>query len=434
MTFREVNSSTGGQDVAARAAVEGQNSLRAFPTTLPRAPTESVAITLWNPDNPCRQSKVWTPPQALLPGEPAALLAVKPETSVPGSSSLKVRPAAMVSPPATLPETIDMIPVSNRLFKDEGQTAGGDAPPMPPPLGGASPSSSPQPAPPSSTEKLGEEPPSYNLEFLRQQTVLLKPCQWQLDVGISYLYDNHPYPALTPLAELADARIRQRMLTVPLELRYGLFENVQLFANAPLGWTNQEISYLGADEFSNDGGIGDTNLGVSILLHKSCGVSCSPDVIATLGITAPTGPGNALLGLFETPGATFGQGYWTANWSFLFIHQYDPVIMFYGFGGRHFFTRQIDDVDAKPGDQYVYQMGFGFAVNERITLSTAFVGYYVTEARLAGAVLPGTIIEPMFLRCAATIMRPNRRILEPYVEFGLTDDAPDAHVGVTWTF
>jgi len=48
-------------------------------------------------------------------------------------------------------------------------------------------------------------------------------------------------------------------------------------------------------------------------------------------------------------------------------------------------------------------MGVGFAVNERITLSTAFVGSYVSEWRLDGQRLPGTVMEPLYLRFAVTM-------------------------------
>ncbi len=337
-----------------------------------------------------------------------------------------------------------MYPVSNQLFKDNVEPAPKPEStlvsdlPTPPSINGASaPQTGAATKPP---EKLGEEPRNYNLDFLRRQSVLLRPCEWQLDVGVSYLYDEHFYtdivlPDIVPL----DIRARRRLLTMPLEFRYGLRENVQLFANTQFGWANTEYSYIGADAFYNEGGIGDTNVGASILVHKSNGQSYSPDIVATFGLTAPTGKGTALMGILQSPEMTLGQGFWGAYWNLIFIHQCDPVILFYGFGSRHYLARDIEDIHGqmitgKPGDQYTYQMGVGFAMNERITLSTAFFGSYITEPLVEGEVLPGAILEPLYLRFAVTIARPPKRIIEPFVELGLTDDAPNARVGITWTF
>src|SRR3972149_5736182 len=125
----------------------------------------------------------------------------------------------------------------------------------------------------------------------------------------------------------------------------------------PVGWANTEISYLGSDEFFNDTGLGDTNAGATFLIHESNGYGYSPDIVATFGLTAPTGKGNALLGILETPETTLGQGFWAAYWNVLFIHQYDPVILFYGFGSRHYFAKDIEGISARPGDQYNYQFG-----------------------------------------------------------------------------
>jgi hypothetical protein len=310
--------------------------------------------------------------------------------------------------------------------------------PPPPSIEGAAPEpgpATPPGAPLKPDQKLGEAPADTSMEFLRQQTVLLKPGERQLDIGISYLiFDNVFSDTL-----LNQFRIRQRLLTMPLELRYGLFDRVQLFVNAPLGWANTEVSGIingeNSDEFTNIGGIGDTNAGATFHIYESNGKSCSPDILFTCGFTAPTGNSSAMIGLFQTPGITMGQGFWAAYWNMLIVHKYDPVIIFYGVGSRHCFTGETElFTSAKPGDQYSYQLGTGFAINERITLSTTFFGSYITETQVDGERVPGTILEPLNLRFATTISRPCDRIVEPFVEVGLTDDAPNARVGITWTY
>ena len=181
---------------------------------------------------------------------------------------------------------------------------------------------------------------------------------------------------------------------MPLDIRYGVTDRLQAFVNMPVGWANTEISTLGQEEFLNTGGLGDLNAGVTYQLHKSCGTSCDPDVLVTFGFTAPTGNGNFYAAIFETPELTLGQGLWAAYWNVLFVHNYDPIIIFYGFGTRHPFAREFDGVNTAPGGQYEYRAGVGFAVNEHVTLSTMLYGAYISEPYLNGVRLQATSWSP----------------------------------------
>jgi len=40
----------------------------------------------------------------------------------------------------------------------------------------------------------------------------------------------------------------------------------------------------------------------------------------------------------------------------------------------------------------------------------------------------------MSLRIAATFAKPKNRLMEPFVLFGLTNDAVESNFGITWTF
>jgi hypothetical protein len=86
----------------------------------------------------------------------------------------------------------------------------------------------------------------------------------------------------------------------------------------------------------------------------------------------------------------------------------------------------------QAGEEITYQLGVGFAVNERVTLSSALQGAFITETKIEGERIEGSILEPIRMRFAATISR-NCRIVEPFAEIAMTDDAP-SRLGVTWTF
>jgi hypothetical protein len=288
------------------------------------------------------------------------------------------------------------------------------------------------------SEKMGQAPENNSQQFLREDTILLKPGEWKLDAGLSYIIDEKPFTQLAVVQPgnsivAVNSLLHRRLLVADLDIRYGLAERVQLFAALPVGWTNTEISNLGNNAYSNDGGLGDTSLGASVLWHKGRGSIYDPDVVVTMGMTAPTSHGDLLVNLLVTPQASLGQGLWAGYWNVLFIHTYDPVIVFYGFGSRHTLASDFDGFSVRAGDQYTYRFGLGFAVNDRVTFSGTLFGSYITDVQLNNQLVPGTSLEPVYLRFAATLAQC-RRITEPFVEFGLTNDAVNARYGVTWTF
>lgn len=328
------------------------------------------------------------------------------------------------------------------------QAAGDPEPPQPPPASGEAangqPASAPtDPAAPAASSAsetpqrpIGREPVSYALQFLRAQDVLLAPGAWQFDTGLAYaLFDNDfPLPLRDPvtneIVDVVEGHARLRLLYTPLGVRYGLTRNVQLFGYLPTGWSNTQFSVVGESEERNKGGIGDLTAGASVHLLK--GEGQMPDVIANIGFTAPTGPFDVpLFGL--APGSGLGQGFWALSGQLLCIHRYDPIIVFYGGGYRHLFERELNGVLQAPGEQINYQFGVGFAVNDRVTLSTAFQGFYITDTHLDSQLIEGTNLEPMSIRFAATIAR-NCRIIEPFVIVGMTDSAPQGNCGITVTF
>jgi len=284
-------------------------------------------------------------------------------------------------------------------------------------------------------QTFGQAPTNNSLQFLRDVDVLLKPGAWQADTGFVYTHfnDDFPLPVFDPVTgeiiDVVEADLRNRLLFSPFAVRYGLTCNVQLFAALPVGYSNTQISTFGISQSEDTGGLGDLTAGASI--HLLEGEDELPDVIATVGFTAPTGDFNApIFGV--VPGSALGQGFWATNVQLLFIHRYDPVIVFYGPGYRHLFEREFNGVLFAPGEQLTYMFGVGFSVNDRVTLSTALQGFYITDSYANGQDIPGTNLEPMSLRFAATIVR-DCRIIEPFVQIGMTESAPAANFGIVFT-
>lgn len=285
----------------------------------------------------------------------------------------------------------------------------------------------------------GEAPTSDTLEFLRRQSVLLDPGDAQVDVGLVYtLFENDfPVPVTDPvsgdLVNVVDTRLRRRLLYIPGAIRYGLARRIQLFAYMPIGYTNTQTSAttVNFSAASSNAGVGDITAGGTFLLREGCG-GYSPTIVSNVGFTAPTGKfSTPLFGL--VPGSNLGQGFWAVGADALFINQYDPIVVFYGAGYRHLFHRNFGPTDYQPGEQLSYQFGLGFAVNDRVVLSTALQGLYITNVYLNDQIAKGTNIEPISLRFAATMTR-KCRIIEPFALVGMTHDAPRAQFGVIYTF
>ena len=128
-----------------------------------------------------------------------------------------------------------------------------------------------------------------------------------------------------------------------------------------------------------------------------------------------------------------GEGFWSLSWDVLFIHNYDPLVVFYGVGTRHGFERTFYGTTIRPGGEYNYFFGTGFAVNEHVTLSGTFGGAYVSQIAINGRRIEGSSLEPLSLRFAATIAR-KKKLLEPFVQFGITSDASAANFGIIQTY
>lgn len=306
------------------------------------------------------------------------------------------------------------------------------ASPLPPPMPilADTTDAEPVPAPVGEDQQYGEELEDFNVQFLRTSSVLLKPGQWQMDLGLAYAKDDYQFPITVAPSGVARANIRRRTLQVPFAVRFGLTDRIQISGSLPMGWSNREYSSLGLfDDTQSKAGIGDLTLSANYLACRGH-YGMSPDVILNLGVTMPTGDAE-----FPTTGisqASLANGVWAPSIQVLAIQRYDPIIYFYGVGYRYQAKRKFGDQSVFFGHQFTYNFGVGFAVNDRITLSAAFLGLFETETQINGLGVPGSMREPLRLRFAATTYR-NGQIVEPFAQIGMTQDAADAFIGIIWT-
>ena len=211
-------------------------------------------------------------------------------------------------------------------------------------------------------------------------------------------------------------------------MRYGYSERLQLFLNVPFGLAHQEFATAARDTVTRVFGAGDLRAGFNYLLRQEEGDS--PSVIGTFSFTAPIAADPYEL----SPGsAALGNGFWALSGSLLLVKSYDPIVVFGGAGYRHQFDRDFLGFEIDPGETIFYNFGVGFAANDYMTLSTTLLGAYQSNFKLDGVSASNSSQEPISIRLALTHTKSRCLIIEPFVRFGLTDDAANADFGIIWT-
>jgi len=283
---------------------------------------------------------------------------------------------------------------------------------------------------------LGQAPADTNYAFLRRVSPLLQEGEVQYDVGLIYSLFDNDLPFLIDLVPdpdtVVEGRLRNRQLTVPFAIRYGLSDETQFFINIPVSWAHGELSLPGFDTFAEEFGVGDITLGLTCLLNEAC--PGEPDLIGTIALTTPTG-NSVFSSTAQQPGVGVGGGHFALSGDLLAIHTVDPLVVFYGTGIRAPFADRFDGgtFNVQPGLEFNYRFGVGFAVNDKVTLSSSVIGSYITDIEINGQRLANSTLEPIVLRLATTIADGDC-IKEPFVQIGMTDDASSVTLGWIVTY
>lgn len=276
---------------------------------------------------------------------------------------------------------------------------------------------------------LGEAPQSIEDLFISQSNVLLRPGETQVDVGFVYAWQEARRVAVVPVGGGGTAivleRIRARNLLVPTNLRFGLRDDLELFLSAPFGLSHTEQSDPLRLQTEDVGGIGDVSAGLQYQLVKQS--KSRPDVTATLRLTAPTTSGASSA---MAVNSTLGRGFWSVQGELNFIKTVDPVVLFGRVGYRHEFEGRLVGLPAQTGETFNYSFGMGFAITDDLAVNAAVNGQWQGRARVGGQLIPNSSIEPISLQLSFSRRTAKLTRMQPFVELGLTDDAPDVVFGV----
>ncbi len=156
-----------------------------------------------------------------------------------------------------------------------------------------------------------------------------------------------------------------------------------------------------------------------------------PQIITTLRIKAPTGdpPKEEGLSLVPVTGPALSDCNSSKPRTRLFfsggfnIHMNSRQGTFFSDG-----THNI-----QPGETIGYNFGFGFAVNENVSLSSQVSGSYQWETHSDGTTVSGSSTEPVSLRAALTYRISKKSYIEPSVTFGFNNDTPNFIISLSGT-
>ncbi len=264
--------------------------------------------------------------------------------------------------------------------------------------------------------------------FLRESAVLLRPGQWESEVSFRYTrLQNSTIKSYVGGGVISSER---RIFESQIVFRTSPVRDVEIFVNVPVRYASQRVERVeqgGVVKYQGSGwGVGDATAGVKYhLVHEG---PATPDIILSVNGTAPTGDDPYD---FSPSAVTFGGGHWGVGAGVTAIKSFDPAVVFIGVDYAYRFPGDFLGGTVSPGGVIGYNLGTGFALNDKLSLSGQLSG----TVQAGNGTAPGGIDvrqrEQLMLRLAFTYQASQKCYLEPSISMGLTDDSPDSIVGLS---
>ena len=248
--------------------------------------------------------------------------------------------------------------------------------------------------------------------FLREQKVLIRRGEVGLELDTFYSTDTREdFVAVS--GGVAQAEVRTRVAESTLILRYGLLNDLEADVRVPFVYADQKIDLGVARLTSDDAGLGDIRAGLRYQVWRE--TAGTPDVVLSVEGKSRTGDEPLL-----------GTGHWNVGGSIALVKTLDPVVFF----GRLGYTWTLERDGRDPGDEVFYQLGIGYSLNDRVSLSTQLVGAVVSHTEIGNTTVRRSNLDILSLQLGVTVLVTKKLFVEPVVNFGLSEDAPDVIAGL----
>ncbi len=267
-----------------------------------------------------------------------------------------------------------------------------------------------------------EENKSPPLDFLTGSTVLLAPGSYELGLGFSYLQSRRNN-SLMNVGYFQRSAYSARKFGFTLTGRAGLYDKLEGWLTLPLTYTYiQEVSTNEYVRDTESWDLGDISLGLQYLLVPE--TEKSPAISVSLSVNAPTGKKKYYdsMSTWLDP-LNNSSGHWDLTIGTSFVRTLDPAILFGGLSYSHSFPETIDGYNIAPGWGANGYFGFGFALNEKISIGSRLALGYQSTMEVDGITVEGSDSEPMDLSFSASYRFGDNWVVTPQVTFTLNDDA-----------
>lgn len=248
--------------------------------------------------------------------------------------------------------------------------------------------------------------------FLREQRVLIRRGELWAELDSFYSTDSRD-DFVGSGNSVSLAKVKTNSVQSTLVLRYGLLNDLEADVRVPFVWAEQNIDFGVARQHREQIGLGDVGASLRYQVwHERAG---SPDIVLSLEGKAPTGDEPLL-----------GTGHWNVGATIAVVKTFDPVVLFAKAG----YNATLEARGHNPGDEVLYQMGIGYSLNERVSVSTQLNGAVVGSNKINGTTVRRSNLDIINLQFSVTAFVTRRLFVEPFVGVGLSKDAPDAVVGI----
>ena len=252
---------------------------------------------------------------------------------------------------------------------------------------------------------VGERPTTPTAEevALRDQSVLLKRGAVTVNFGVSLSHSEQAVPGI---------RQEQRSVGANAALRYGLLNDLQIKARLPgvsrrtTVYTDARLGGTTSPEVNRDNYVGDASVSLlGVGLREAVG---RPNIIWSVDAVLPTGPGDRGLG-----------------GGLVLSKSYDPAVIFAGLSYLHGFS--VEPTDSRRSlakNNFGLSLGYTYAINDALALSTVFVSSYRNAYSLDGVSIPASR-ESYQLQFGMTWQLARGLYMEPAVAMRLGGVSPD---------
>jgi hypothetical protein len=252
--------------------------------------------------------------------------------------------------------------------------------------------------------------------FLRAQKVLIRRGEVGLELDTFYSTDTREDFVVVGGA-VGRAEVRTRAAGSTLIVRYGLLNDLEADVRVPFVYADQKID-LGVTRLNlDDAGLGDVRAGLRYQVWRE--TAGTPDVVLSVEGKSRTGDEPLL-----------GTGHWNVGGSIALIKTLDPVVFF----GRLGYSATLEREGRNPGDEIFYQLGIGYSLNDRVSLSTQLIGAVIGHTELDDTTVRRSDLDILSLQLGVTVLVTRKLFVEPIVNFGLSEDAPDVIVGLNLVY